>query len=211
MTSYKGIFCNLKKVKYIYKSKVSKDIQDITWSEKSKIQNYMSRMIPLFYIWPSPHLSVLCLSLICSVPPGSLPLWTTKVGLPRWLNISWLGQWNVLAIDQRMGPETEWGVSSLWSLSSCSDGGLCSARPTAADIGRAGRETFLVLMFPPHIISNTLKYTLLTLCIILVINFWRGLYKFNNSEPENTLCILFIPVKLYCFYIKLGHSWTELQ
>ena len=76
------------------------------------------------------------------------------MGLPRWLNISWLGQWKVLAIDQGMGQETNWGISSDPSLPVLMVAVLCYDR-TAAGIGRAGHEALLVVTLQPHIVSNT--------------------------------------------------------
>lgn len=111
---------------------------------------------------------ILCLTLtprIHSLPfsdllcaPRQLTSEDHKSGAPSLAEYQLVGQWKVLAIDQGMGQETNWGISSDPSLPVLMVVVLCYDH-TAAGIGRAGHEALLVVTLQPHIVSNTLKYT----------------------------------------------------
>ena len=100
----------------------------------------------------------------------------------------------------------------FWFLSSCSDGGCALLWPHSCRYWESGTRGPPSCDTPtPHRIKHVKIYTLLTLCLILPINFWKGLYKFYNSDPETTFCILFIQVKLYCSCMTPCCSWAEWQ
>lgn len=194
ITSCKGIFCSMKQIKCIckcqsFESHPRHNVKWGKWDPELYLEND-AIICCLFYSRYSPIHSLPFSHLLCA--PGGQPLKITKSEFPCWLNPSCWGQWKALAIDQRVEWERSGGISSLWSLPACSDvTGLCSGQGCRYRESRTwGPLSFDV---PTSYHTKHIKiYTLLTISIILAINFWRGLYKFHNSDPRSRSCIWFI-------------------